>query len=78
MTPKKHIDKKLITFRCPEDLMAEIDLICSQNYMDRTSITTYALRNLIQGLEEQQDKADAKPEQSESEQDADEPTPALK
>ncbi len=45
--------KKLIAFRCPAALLSEIDEMCAENYMDRTAVITFALRNLVSRLGEE-------------------------
>ncbi len=40
------MEKKLIAFRCPTDLLAEIDATCEKYALDRTAYITMALRHM--------------------------------
>ena len=47
------MDKQLIAFRCPPDLLSVVDEACEANMMDRTAYITFALRNLLVYMGEQ-------------------------
>lgn len=40
------MEKKLIAFRCPADLLAEIDATCEKYALDRTAYITLAIRHM--------------------------------
>ncbi len=41
---------KTISFRCPEELLKEIDGLCELNIMDRSAFIVHALQNMMTGL----------------------------
>lgn len=43
--------KKLIAFRCPTDLLAEMDATCEKYALDRTAYITMALRHMEDMIE---------------------------
>lgn len=43
--------KKLIAFRCPADLLAEMDATCEKYALDRTAYITMALRHMEDMIE---------------------------
>lgn len=45
------MEKKLIAFRCPADLLAEIDATCGKYALDRTAYITLAIRHMEDLLE---------------------------
>lgn len=40
------MEKKLIAFRCPADLLVEIDATCEKYALDRTAYITLAIRHM--------------------------------
>lgn len=54
------MEKKLIAFRCPADLLAEMDATCEKYALDRTAYITMALRHMEDMIEgDQQEVAEA-------------------
>lgn len=49
--------KKLIAFRCPTDLLAEMDATCEKYALDRTAYITMALRHMEDMIEGNQSDA---------------------
>lgn len=41
---------RTISFRCPEELVSEIDLLCNHNKVDRSTFIIQALQSLFTGL----------------------------
>ncbi len=44
------MNRKTISFRCPSDLLAELDAICEANYIERSLACTHALRLYLLAL----------------------------
>lgn len=44
---------KTISFRCPEDLFKEMEILCAHNHVDRSSFIILALQSMFAGLAEQ-------------------------
>ena len=41
---------RVISFRCPEDLFQEIDILCEHNRIDRSTFIVQALLGMFDGL----------------------------
>lgn len=44
------MDKKVISFRCPSELVNELDSICTENYMERSNAIVIALHQFTHQL----------------------------
>jgi metal-responsive CopG/Arc/MetJ family transcriptional regulator len=44
---------KTISFRCPEEILDEMDALCNFNRVDRSTFIVQALHKLLTGLETQ-------------------------
>ena len=47
------MDTKTISFRCPEEILDEMDALCNLNRVDRSTFIVQALHKLLLGLEAQ-------------------------
>lgn len=41
---------RTISFRCPEEILKEVDLLCQHNRVDRSTYIVQALQSLFSGL----------------------------
>ena len=41
---------RTISFRCPEEILNEIDILCQHNRVDRSTYIVQALQSLFSGL----------------------------
>ncbi len=41
------VDKKITSFRCPDEYLEEVDRLCELNRMDRSTFITLAIRQLV-------------------------------
>ncbi len=44
------MNTRTISFRCPEDILEEIDILCEHNSVDRSSFIVQALQSMFSGL----------------------------
>lgn len=44
---------KTISFRCPEDVFKEMEILCEHNHVDRTGFIMQALQSMFAGLARQ-------------------------
>ena len=44
---------RTISFRCPEEILKEMDLLCDYNTVDRSCFIVQALQSMLAGLAEQ-------------------------
>ena len=47
------MNTKTIAFRCPEEILDEMDALCNFNRVDRSTFIVQALHKLLLGLETQ-------------------------
>ena len=51
--PISTMNTKTISFRCPEDILKEMELLCDHNKVDRSCFIVQALQSMLAGLAEQ-------------------------
>ena len=44
---------RTISFRCPDDLLEEMEILCRYNRIDRSGFIVQALQGMLQGLARQ-------------------------
>lgn len=44
---------RTISFRCPDDLLKEMEILCEHNRVDRSGFIVQALQSLLSGLAQQ-------------------------
>ena len=44
---------RTISFRCPEDILKEMEILCEHNCVDRSGFIVQALQSLLSGLAQQ-------------------------
>ena len=47
------MNTKTISFRCPEDILQEMELLCDHNKVDRSCFIVQALQSMFAGLAQQ-------------------------
>lgn len=47
------MNTKTISFRCPEDVLKEMEVLCEHNKVDRSCFIVQALQSMFAGLAEQ-------------------------
>ena len=47
------MDTKTISFRCPEDVLKEMEVLCEHNKIDRSCFIVQALQSMFAGLAQQ-------------------------
>lgn len=52
---------KTISFRCPEDVLKEMEILCDHNHVDRSGFIVQALQSMFAGLAQQGIGEPAKP-----------------
>ena len=47
------MNTRTISFRCPDDLLEEMEILCRYNRIDRSGFIVQALQGMLQGLARQ-------------------------
>ena len=47
------MNTKTISFRCPEDILQEMEILCEHNKVDRSCFIVQALQSMFAGLAQQ-------------------------
>ncbi|MBR5196492.1 MAG: hypothetical protein IKW48_10195 [Akkermansia sp.] len=47
------MNTKTISFRCPEDILQEMEILCEHNHVDRSCFIVQALQSMFAGLAQQ-------------------------